>query len=124
MAAIGSIVDVAPSTVYKRIEKLKKTGIIERFTIVVNPKASEHALVAFLSMRVDPDGRAEIEDFMRDHPDILEVYEVLEPGDFIAKVQVQDIGALKQTVLMPLSDLPGVEEIQTIISVRKIKERS
>jgi len=71
---------------------------------------------------VDPDEKVEVEEFMRDLPGILEVYEVLEPGDFFAKVRVQNITKLKRSVLMPLSSLPGVKDIQTIISVRKIKE--
>jgi len=49
---------------------------------------------------------------------------VLEPGDFFAKVRVQNITELKRNVLIPLSNLPGVRDIQTIISVRKIKEQS
>ena len=59
MAALGSIVGVAPSTVYKRIEKLKKAGIIERFTIAINPSCFEQTLTAFLNIRVDPDGKPE-----------------------------------------------------------------
>jgi len=36
---------------------------------------------------------------------------------------VRNITELKRSVLMPLSDLSGVKEIQTIISVREIKEQ-
>ncbi|MFY1644594.1 Lrp/AsnC family transcriptional regulator [Methanoculleus bourgensis] len=122
MAALGSIVGIAPSTVFKRIEKLKKAGILERFTIVINQKCFEHTLVAFLNVRVQPDGKAEVEEFMRDLPGILEVYEVLEPGDFFAKVRVQNISDLKRGVLVPLSGLSAVKDIQTIIAVRKVKE--
>ncbi len=122
MAALGSIVGIAPSTVFKRIEKLKKAGILERFTIVINQKCFEHTLVAFLNVRVQPDGKAEVEEFMRDIPGILEVYEVLEPGDFFAKVRVQNISELKRGVLVPLSGFPAVKDIQTIIAVRKVKE--
>lgn len=122
MATLGSIAGIAPSTVYKRIEKLKKAGILERFTIVVNRERFDHTLIAFLNIRVHPDGKDEVEAFMQDLPDILEVYEVLEPGDFLAKVQVQGISDLKRGVLVPLSGLPAVKDIQTIIAVRMIKE--
>lgn len=122
MAALGSIVGIAPSTVFKRIEKLKKAGILERFTIVVNRERFDHTLIAFLNIRVYPDGKDEVEAFMQDLPDILEVYEVLEPGDFLAKVRVQGISDLKRGVLVPLSGLPAVKDIQTIIAVRMIKE--
>jgi Lrp/AsnC family leucine-responsive transcriptional regulator len=124
MAELGSKLGIAPSTVFKRIEKLKNAGIIERFTIVINQKCFEHTLVAFLNVRVHPDDKAKVEDFMRDLPSILELYEVLEPGDFFVKVRVQNITELKRSVLIPLSSCAGVKDIQTIISVRKVKEQS
>ncbi|HOI58517.1 MULTISPECIES: Lrp/AsnC family transcriptional regulator [unclassified Methanoculleus] len=124
MAELGSMLDIAPSTVFKRIEKLKNAGILERFTIVVNQKCFEHTLVAFLNVRVHPDGKPEVEEFMQGLPCILELYEVLEPGDFFVKVRVQNISELKRSVLVPLSSLPGVKDIQTIISVRKVKEQT
>lgn len=123
MAELGQKIGIAPSTVFKRIEKLKNAGIIERFTIVINQKCFENTLIAFLNVRVRPEEKLEVERFMKDLPSILELYEVLEPGDFFAKVRVQSITELKRNVLIPLSGLPGVKDIQTIISVRRVKEQ-
>ncbi|MGI5937758.1 Lrp/AsnC family transcriptional regulator [Methanoculleus thermophilus] len=123
MAELGSMLGIAPSTVFKRIEKLKSAGILERFTIVINQKCFEHTLIAFLNIRVQPDDKSEVEEFLRNLPSILEIYEILEPGDFFVKVRVQNIAELKRSVLIPLSGLPGVKDIQTIISVRKVKEQ-
>ena len=120
MAELGSMLGIAPSTVFKRIEKLKKAGIIERFTIVIN----ENTLIVFLNIRVQPEAKSDVEEFMRDIPAVLDLYEVLEPGDFFARVRVQNISELKRDILVPLSSLPGVRDIQTIISVRKIKEQT
>ncbi|NLN08081.1 Lrp/AsnC family transcriptional regulator [Methanoculleus thermophilus] len=123
MAELGSMLGIAPSTVFKRIEKLKSAGILERFTIVINQKCFEHTLIAFLNIRAQPDDKSEVEEFLRNLPSILEIYEILEPGDFFVKVRVQNIAELKRSVLIPLSGLPGVKDIQTIISVRKVKEQ-
>ena len=123
MAELGSMLGIAPSTVFKRIEKLKSAGILERFTIVINQKCFEHTLIAFLNIRAQPDDKSEVEEFLRNLPSILEIYEILEPGDFFVKVRVQNIAELKRSVLIPLSGLPGDKDIQTIISVRKVKEQ-
>ncbi|MDN7023561.1 Lrp/AsnC family transcriptional regulator [Methanoculleus sp. FWC-SCC1] len=123
MAELGSQLGIAPSTVFKRIEKLKNAGIIERFTIVINQKCFEHTLIAFLNVRVTPEKKTDVEAFMMELPSVLELYEVLEPGDFFVKVRVQSITELKREVLIPLSGLAGVRDIQTIIAVRKVKEQ-
>jgi Lrp/AsnC family transcriptional regulator for asnA, asnC and gidA/Lrp/AsnC family leucine-responsive transcriptional regulator len=124
MAELGSMLGIAPSTVFKRIEKLKKAGIIERFTIVINQKCFENTLIVFLNIRVQPEAKSDVEEFMREIPDVLDLYEVLEPGDFFARVRVQNISELKRDILVPLSSHPGVRDIQTIISVRRIKEQT
>jgi Lrp/AsnC family leucine-responsive transcriptional regulator len=123
MAELGKKLDVAPSTVFKRIEKLKKAGVIEGFTIAVNPDYFRDILIAFLTISVDPDEKDDIAEYLREPEAILEVYETLEPNDFIAKVRVGSITELKKEVLIPLSRLPGVREIRPILTVRRIKEQ-
>jgi Lrp/AsnC family transcriptional regulator for asnA, asnC and gidA/Lrp/AsnC family leucine-responsive transcriptional regulator len=39
-------------------------------------------------------------------------------------VRVQNISELKRDILVPLSSHPKVRDIQTIISVRRIKEQT
>ncbi|MCC7565404.1 MAG: Lrp/AsnC family transcriptional regulator [Methanomicrobiaceae archaeon] len=124
MAELGAKLGIAPSTAFKRIEKLKATGIIERFTIVINQSHFEHMIVAFLNVRVDSDAKPEVERFLRSLPHVVEVYEVLEPGDFIAKAQVHSITELKRDVLIPLSGVAGVRDLQTVLSVKRVKEKA
>ncbi len=123
MAELGKKLDIAPSTVFKRIEKMKKAGVIEGFTISINPDLFQDYLVAYITVNADPDVKDGIADYLREHGEILEVYETLEPSDFIAKVRVADITELKKEVLIPLSRLEGVQEIRPILTTRRIKEQ-
>lgn len=122
MAELGKKLNIAPSTVFKRIEKLKKSGVIEGFTIAVNPDYLEEHLIAFLTIKVDPDEKDAISRFLIDQECILEVYETLEPADFIAKVRVGTITQLKKEVLIPLSKFQGMREIRPILTVKRVKE--
>ncbi|MDT8358670.1 MAG: Lrp/AsnC family transcriptional regulator [Methanomicrobiaceae archaeon] len=123
MAELGKKLEIAPSTVFKRIEKMKRAGIIEGFTITINPTLLEDMLVAFLTVTVDPDEKETVAEHLRDEEAVLEVFETLEPSDFIAKVRVGNITELKKTVLIPLSRVPGVQEIRPILTTRRIKEQ-
>jgi Lrp/AsnC family transcriptional regulator, leucine-responsive regulatory protein len=122
MAELGTKIGIAPSTAFKRIEKLKHSGVIERFTISVNPSCYESTFIVFLTLRVHAEAKDDVEEYLAGLVKVLELYEVLEPGDFVAKVRVKSITDLKRDVLIPLANLPGVKEIQTTLSVRKIKE--
>jgi Lrp/AsnC family leucine-responsive transcriptional regulator len=123
MAELGKKLDIAPSTVFKRIEKMKRAGIIEGFTITINPTLLEDMLVAFLTVTVDPDEKETVAEHLRSEELVLEVFETLEPSDFIAKVRVGNITELKKEVLIPLSRVPGVQEIRPILTTRRIKEQ-
>lgn len=124
MAELGKKLNVAPSTVFKRIDKLRTGGMIERFTIQVNPQLVDEGMVAFLLIAIEPDERDAIAKYLEEHPNVLELYETLEPADFIAKVRVTTIARLKLDVLIPLSKIPGVREIKPAITVKRIKDEA
>ena len=123
MADLGKKLNVAPSTVFKRIEKLKSEGIIQRFTIVVNPEYFKDNITVFLSISVDPHEKSKIEEKLLSMENILDVYETLEPHDFLAKARVAEISSLKNDILIPLCELEGVREIKPILTVRTVKEQ-
>ena len=124
MAELGKQLDIAPSTVFKRIEKLKTAGVIEGFTISINPDYFAESLISFLTITVSPDDKEEVASFLADHSAVLELYETLEPSDFMAKVVVSSITSLKKDILIPLSRFTGVKEIKPFITVKRIKEQN
>lgn len=124
MAELGKQLDIAPSTVFKRIEKLKSSGVIEGFTISINPSYFAESLISFLTITVSPDDKEEVASFLADHDGVLELYETLEPSDFMAKVVVSSITDLKNEILIPLSRFAGVKEIKPFITVKRIKEQN
>ena len=123
MAELGKKLNIAPSTVFKRIEKLRSSGIIQRFTIVVNPEFFKNSIIVFLTIAVDPLQKPDVEHYLLRMDHVLEVYETLEPSDFIAKVRGHEIAELKSDILIPLSELSGVREIKPILTVKKVKEQ-
>ena len=124
MAELGSRLDIAPSTVFKRIEKLKTAGVIEGFTISINPSYFAESLISFLTITVSPDDKEEVASFLADHEAVLELYETLEPSDFMVKVVISSITHLKTDILIPLSRFAGVKEIKPFITVKRIKEEN
>jgi len=124
LADLGKRLSIAPSTVFKRIERLKQEGVIERFTIAVNPEFFPRRLDSFLSIKVDPDAADDLIAYLAGKQIVREVFEVLEPNDYLIKAVTTDISELKTELIHPLSALPGVREVNTILAVKKIKEQT
>ncbi len=124
LADLGKRLSIAPSTVFKRIERLKQEGVIERFTIAVNPEFFPRRLVSFLSIKVDPGAADDLVLFLQKSEIVREVFEVLEPNDYLIKAVTADTSELKTELIHPVAALPGVREVNTILAVRKIKEQT
>lgn len=115
-------IGVATSTVLNRVQRLEEAGVIERFTVVVDPEKVLRPLTAFLGIRVRPDRKAEVVRKLKEMEDVLEVYEMLEPYDLLAKVRTESVPALKESVLWVLSGFEGVLDATTLLTTRRHKE--
>lgn len=121
---IANELGVATSTVHKRVNQLYSDGVIEQFTIVLNPEKTGVALTTFIGINVDSGRKDEVIKTLRSLPYVLEVYELLEPYDIFIKVRTRDISELKENVLRVLSNTKGVLNTSSILTTRRHKENA
>jgi Lrp/AsnC family leucine-responsive transcriptional regulator len=84
------------ATVRRRINKLLKEGIIERFTVVLNYHKLGRAIKAFIGLRVQPAKLKEIVDHLSKHPDIQVLYRTSGDTDIFAEVIFEKMEDLKE----------------------------
>jgi len=107
-------VDANEATVRRRIDKLMKEGIIERFTVVLNYHKLGRAIKAFIGLRVQPAKLREIVDHLSKHPDIQVLYRTSGDTDIIAEVIVEKMEDLNKFLEEELS-LEGI--LGTIVTI-------
>ena len=79
-------VEANEATVRRRINKLLKEEIIERFTVVLNYHKLGRVIKAFIGLRVQPAKLREIVDHLSKHPDIQVLYRTSGDTDIFAEV--------------------------------------
>jgi Lrp/AsnC family transcriptional regulator for asnA, asnC and gidA len=121
---IAQKLGVAPSTVHKRINRLKESGIIERFTVILDPAAVGQNVTAYIGINIESTKRIAVINQLQKIDDVVEVYELLEPYDLFIKVRTYDISSLKEHVLHAINDLNGVLDSSTILTTKRHKETS
>jgi len=84
------------ATVRRRIDKLSKEGIIERFTVVLNYHKLGRAIKAFIGLKVQPAKLKEIVDHLKQHPDIQVLYRTSGDTDIFAEVIFEKMEDLKE----------------------------
>jgi Lrp/AsnC family transcriptional regulator for asnA, asnC and gidA len=121
---IASELGVATSTVHKRVNQMYNDGVIEQFTVVLNPDKTGMALTTFIGINVDGNHKQEVIEILRGLKNVLEVYEILEPYDIFIKVRTTDISELKETVLRVIANTDGVLNSSSILTTIRHKEKT
>ncbi len=102
-AAIAEQVGLTTSTVFERIKKLEKKGIIQRYVAIVDPELLGKSITAFIRLII---GTAPGEDYAAckhdfvtrclAEPDILECHSVAGEECYLLKVRVANTGELEK----------------------------
>jgi len=121
---IAGELGVATSTIHKRVNQLYNEGVIEQFTIILNPEKSGHTLTTFIGINVEASKKEEVLKLLKSIDYVLEVYELLEPYDLFVKVRTQDIRELKENVLRVINGTSGILNTSSILTTRRHKEAS
>jgi Lrp/AsnC family transcriptional regulator for asnA, asnC and gidA len=119
---IAGELGVATSTIHKRVNQLYNEGIIEQFTIILNPEKSGNMLTTFIGINVDAAKKEDVIKTLKSIDYVLEVYELLEPYDLFVKVRTQDIRELKENVLRVINGTSGILNTSSILTTRRHKE--
>jgi Lrp/AsnC family transcriptional regulator, leucine-responsive regulatory protein len=121
-ADIAEQVNLTASSVYERVRKMQDQGVIQRYTIQVDPAALGKPLTAFIRLTVAYDERqAAGVAALREDPDVLECYSVAGEDCYIIKTRVSGPGELEALIHRIRSRLT-VQRSVTMIALSAIRE--
>jgi Lrp/AsnC family transcriptional regulator for asnA, asnC and gidA len=121
---IGRQLGIAHSTVYDRIRKLEKSGIITKYTIDINlKKIGVNHILANMIVYTDPKESDNIAKKLSKANEVLEAsISLSEELLIIAKVVARNQDELHSFVAKRVAPLQGVLRIRTLIITKKYKE--
>jgi Lrp/AsnC family leucine-responsive transcriptional regulator len=121
-AAIGEAVGLSAPSVFERVRKLEQKGVIEGYTVKVNPAAVGRPLTAFirLTLAYDEKHEAGLRAISQD-PDVLEAYDIAGEDCLIVKTCAASPEAL-QALLGRIRTHVTVQRSVTMIAMSKLKE--
>ena len=124
MAAIAKQVGLSQTPCYRRIERLERDGVIKaRVALVNRAKVGLHAHV-FAQVKLNAHGRAHLDEFtsaIQGLPEVLECYVLMGTVDFMLRIVARDIQAYERFFFDKLSQLPGIQEINSTVALSEIK---
>ena len=112
---------------FRRVRALEERGVIRGYTARVQPEALGLGVVAYVSLNIAGEqfGRVrDIEASIRTFPQILECHTVSGDYDYLLKVVARDLKSLSQFLTDRLMQVPGVDDVRSMICLEEIKAAS
>lgn len=113
---------ISESTVRKRVEKMKREGIIKKFTVIVDPLKMGYNAVAIIGVDVEPPKILEVSKKLCELPETR--YVATSTGDHMIMIEVWAKNAtdLLKIINEKIGVIEGVKRVCPSIILEKMKE--
>ena len=123
-ATIGEQIGLSQSAVWRRMQGLREEGIIRDQPVKIDREKIGLNTMVFAQVKLTSHGRSNLAAFaeaVRSFPEVLDCYVLLGNVDFLLRIVTEDIKSYEQFFFEKLSQLPGIQEINSSIALSEIK---
>lgn len=123
-AQIAAEIGLSEAPCWRRIQKLKKEGVITREVCLVDRAKIGLALQIFVQIKLDAVGRADISGFsdeIRKFPEVVECYLVMGNFDFLLKIVAKSMADYEAFFFERLSTVTGIKDANSIVAMSEVK---
>ncbi len=126
-ARLAEEANISPPGMLERVRKLEKSGVIEKYVALLNPKMVGRGLFAFVSVSLAVHQLDSVADFttsIQEMDEVMECYHITGQDDFLLKVAVADMNEYEDFVLHKLSQIAGVSKVTTSMVLSTVKSNN
>jgi DNA-binding Lrp family transcriptional regulator len=114
IARLSKSLGVSRATIYARLEKLQKTGVIEGFTVRLNPEVDRRQIRAHVLIKVAGKLARSTEKQLQAIPEITALHAISGVYDLIAEIEAANAAELNE-LIDRVGELEGVEKTTSSI---------
>jgi DNA-binding Lrp family transcriptional regulator len=123
-SALGSKIHLSTSQVSRRVLRLQEGGVIDHYAAIIDPVAVGLDVMAFTEVTLDHHSPSASERFETEVAGLVEVtecYTLAGRSDYHLRVVAPDLSALSKFMTEKILRIPGVAQVKSTITLRKIK---
>ncbi|MDX1508735.1 MAG: Lrp/AsnC family transcriptional regulator [Woeseiaceae bacterium] len=121
---LGEKIGLSQSAVWRRMQSLRDAGVIHDQPVKLDREKVGLNTMVFAHVKLTSHGRSNLKDFsdaVIGYPEVLDCYVLLGNVDFLLRIVTEDIKAYEQFFFEKLSQLPGIQEVNSSIVLSDIK---
>jgi Lrp/AsnC family transcriptional regulator, cysteine-sensing transcriptional activator len=123
-AELGEKIGLSQSAVWRRMQSLRDDGVFIDQPVKLNREKVGLNTMVFAHVKLTSHGRGNLAEFSQAVsacPEVLDCYVLLGNVDFLLRIVTTDIKAYEQFFFEKLSQLPGIQEVNSSIVLSDIK---
>jgi Lrp/AsnC family transcriptional regulator len=123
-AELGEKIGLSQSAVWRRIQSLRDEGVIKEQPVKLDREKVGLNTMVFAHVKLTSHGRSNLAEFseaVSECPEVLDCYVLLGNVDFLLRIVTADIKAYERFFFEKLSQLPGIQEVNSSIVLSDIK---
>lgn len=122
-AELGRILNMSRVSVRERVNRLVEEGVIERFSIIINPAKVGFSLSVFFEIAVHPSKLHEVAKTLADSEYVLSVNQMTGPTTLHVHACLKDNLHLQQFMKETVYSLPGINSVSSYVLLRGFKSK-
>jgi len=119
---IAKTLGISDVAVKKRMSKLEKSGVIRRYTLIIDNKRLDYNAVAYIGVNVQPDKILDVANYLRSKDNVTFVALTSGDHDLLVELWAKDSTQLSKE-LDSIRNITGVVNLYPAIILDVIKEK-
>nr|WP_319493260.1 Lrp/AsnC family transcriptional regulator [uncultured Desulfobacter sp.] len=125
-AKLSRMVGISAPATLERVKRLESAGVISHFTAVVDPEKVGFSIMVIVSITLSLSKLSSvslIKEKFAELDEVVECYQIAGAHDFILKVVAKDIKAYAEFMNRKLTQIQGIQSIQSSIVIDIPKDK-
>jgi Lrp/AsnC family transcriptional regulator len=121
---ISQEVGLSQAPCWRRIQRLKEEGYIRSQVCIFDRSKLGLRAQIFAQVKLNAHGRAHLAEFsdaIRGFPEVLDCFVLMGSTDFMLRIVTRDIETYERFFFDKLSQVPGVQEVNSMVALSEIK---
>jgi Lrp/AsnC family transcriptional regulator, leucine-responsive regulatory protein len=122
-AELSAVTNMSESACFRRLKRLEENGVIENYTVRLNPAAAGINITAVIFVGLANQSDDEVVKFERavaKIPEVLECHLLTGTPDYLLRVAVKDLEGLERLYATSLRRLPGISRFSSNLVLRSV----
>jgi Lrp/AsnC family leucine-responsive transcriptional regulator len=124
IAEIAEKVGLSPPACYRRIRRLRETGVIEREVAIVRPRTLGWPLSMLVMVTLERENARTIDEMMhllQREPEVVEAWNITGDHDLAVRIVARDMEGYDQLAQRLFSANDRVRSFKTLVVIRQVK---